>query len=64
MSLDRYVFSTVQNFNALQFLVNDLNRVTDMLEGPSIGQACRTSVANEGPGVQLGCNADATGGSW
>ena len=28
-----------------------------------LGQACRTSLANEGPAVVLGCNADATG-AW
>ena len=26
-----------------------------------LGQACRTSLANEGPAVVLGCNADASG---
>jgi hypothetical protein len=27
-------------------------------------QACRTSSTNDGPGVRLGCAADATGKSW
>lgn len=27
-------------------------------------QACRTSKTDDGPGVRLGCNADATGESW
>jgi hypothetical protein len=26
-----------------------------------LGQECRTSLANEGPAVVLGCNADASG---
>ena len=29
-----------------------------------LGQACRTSLANEGPAVVLGCNADASGAEW
>ncbi|EKX49468.1 hypothetical protein GUITHDRAFT_136129 [Guillardia theta CCMP2712] len=37
---------------------------SDPYEVNELGQSCRTSFANEGPAVVLGCNADASGRSW
>mmetsp|Transcript_7622 Transcript_7622/g.19064 ORF Transcript_7622/g.19064 Transcript_7622/m.19064 type:complete len:81 (+) Transcript_7622:35-277(+) len=37
---------------------------SDTYPSNELGQACRTSMSNEGPGEQLGCYADATGNSW
>ena len=40
------------------------NRTQDPYAVNELGQACRTSLANDGPAVVLGCNADATGLAW
>mmetsp|Transcript_30521 Transcript_30521/g.59623 ORF Transcript_30521/g.59623 Transcript_30521/m.59623 type:complete len:88 (-) Transcript_30521:175-438(-) len=36
----------------------------DTFPANELGQACRTSLTGDGPGVSLGCNADASGASW